>query len=169
MPCHVVGGVRCQVDHCSLQVCHLSQSTSRDIWQPALHQGPQTLRVDERGVNNPPEKRDREKGGRGGTMKSEGITVQSQEWQRRFRATTLVTKINPIILWRKGTEWHLDDVYCGTGGTQTTGTSQEEPTGMRGRLPSFAQSRWLSTYYKQLPHVPAPTPDWNETAFRWNF
>lgn len=60
MPCHVVGGVRCQVDHCSLQVCHLSQSTSRDIWQPALHQRPQTLRVDERGVNNPPEKRDGE-------------------------------------------------------------------------------------------------------------
>lgn len=41
------------------------------------------------------------------TMKSEGITVQSQEWQRCFRATTLVTKINPIILWRKGKAWHL--------------------------------------------------------------
>lgn len=41
------------------------------------------------------------------TMKSEGITAQRQEWQRRFRATTLVTKINPIILWRKGTAWHL--------------------------------------------------------------
>lgn len=41
------------------------------------------------------------------TMKTEGITVQSQEWQCRFRATTLVTKINPIILWRKGTAWHL--------------------------------------------------------------
>lgn len=109
MPCHVVGGVRCQVDHCSLQVCHLSQSTSRDIWQPALHQRPQTLRVDERGVNNPPEKRDgreREKK-HTHTMKSEGITAQSQEWQRCFRATTLVTKINPIILWRKGMVWHL--------------------------------------------------------------
>lgn len=118
MPCHVVRGIRCQVDHCSLQVCHLSQSTSRNIWQPALHQRPQTLRVDERGVNNPPEKRSRqsERAKEEGkahthtqthTMKSEDITVQSQEWQRCFRATTLVTKINPIILCRKGMAWHL--------------------------------------------------------------
>lgn len=78
MPCHVVGGVRCQVDHCSLQVCHLSQSTSRDIWQPALHQRPQALRVDERGVNNPPEKRERmgEKN-KTHTMRREGITAQN--------------------------------------------------------------------------------------------
>lgn len=113
MPCHVVGGLRCQVDHCSLQVCHLSQSSSRDIWQPALHQRPQTLRVDERGVNNPPEKRDRESKRDKGenththTLNSEGITVESQEWQRCFRPTTFVTKINPIILWRKGMAWHL--------------------------------------------------------------
>lgn len=46
-------------------------------------------------------------GGKKPTMKSEGITAQSQEWQRCFRVTTLVTKINPIILWRKGMAWHL--------------------------------------------------------------
>lgn len=36
------------------------------------------------------------------TMESEGIRIQRQEWQPRFRASTLVTKINPIIFWRKG-------------------------------------------------------------------
>lgn len=41
------------------------------------------------------------------TMKSEGITEQSQEWQRCFRATTLVTQIKPIIFWRTAATWHL--------------------------------------------------------------
>lgn len=38
MPCHVVRDVRCQADQRSSQVCHLSQSVSGGIWQPALHQ-----------------------------------------------------------------------------------------------------------------------------------
>lgn len=110
MPCHVVGGVRCQVDHCSLQVCHLSQSTSGDIWQPALHQRPQTLRVDERGVNNPAEKEtdsqeetEKERGGKKTIKKkSEGITVQSVVSQ-------------PPLRWQKQTQLSLLE-NGGTGG-----------------------------------------------------
>lgn len=105
MPCHVVRGFRCQVDHCSLQVCHMSQSTSRDIWQPALHQGPQTLWVDERGVNNPPGKTSRKK-----KRKSEGITVEGQEWQRCFIATTLVAKNKPNYPLKKG-QWMASLIF----------------------------------------------------------
>lgn len=134
MPCHVVGGVRCQVDHCSLQVCHLSQSTSRDIWQPALHQRPQTLRVDERGVNNPAEKRD-----------SESETKKTHYETRRHHSSELwVTasflshhcgdKNKPYYPLKKG-HGISDDVYCGTNSTDwRISRGQGLNTGTRGRL-----------------------------------
>lgn len=49
------------------------------------------------------------------TMKSEGITVHSQEWQHCFRATSLVTQIKPIILWRTAVTWHLWYLLCDWG------------------------------------------------------
>lgn len=44
-------GFRCQIDHRRLQVCHLSQPSGWNAWQPALHQRLQTLRMDKSVVN----------------------------------------------------------------------------------------------------------------------
>ena len=126
MPCHVVRGIKCQVDHCSpaslslepvYQQGYLTASTApEDSDSPSgwegCQQSPWKARQEAREGET-----EMERGGKkNNRTKSEGITLQRHEWQCCFRATILVTKIYPIMSWRKRHPCgSSDDIYSGIG------------------------------------------------------